>query len=106
MTEFQPAILVLMSGQEVGAIEVFGQAIVTIFRNAQGLRQASGTFRSSDERLGSLHESVSRTYEYRGVAYEGSKQGEIAVAVSIKQHKDDLYEIEGDAEPIILNWPE
>lgn len=49
---------------------------------------------------------MSRTCEYRGVAYEGSKQGEVAVAVSIKQHKDDLYEIKAEAKSIILNLPE
>lgn len=104
MSEYKPAVLIPMCGQESSATEIIGQAIVTIFRDAQGVPHVSGTFKSTDKRLYSSEQASRTLYEYRGVVYEGSKQGEIAITVSLTHHIGDLHEMEAGAEPVVVRW--
>ena len=81
-----------------------GQAIMTIFRDHHGAAQVAGTFKSGDERLQDLTDGAEWLFEYEGVAFEGDRGCVIRALVSVLHGKDELHEVEANAEPIIVRW--
>lgn len=102
MSSYQPALLVEMIDGEPTSSEIEGEAIILISRNDHGGLEASGTFKSTDERLQNPERIQNMPFQYEGLAFEGNKPYEIRAVVFVKDSGGDLYEIEASTEPVIV----
>ncbi len=84
MSSYQPAVLIGMVENEPAGDEIEGEAVILISRNERGGMEASGTFRSTDERLQDSKRLPKLLFQYEGVAFEGDKRYEIRAVVFVK----------------------
>lgn len=103
MSSYQPAILIEIVDDEPVADEIEGEALILISRNDRGGMEASGTFKSKDERLRNLSRLSSMVFQYEGVAFEeGNKRHEIRALMFIKSSDGELFELEASTEPVVV----
>lgn len=102
MSSYQPAVLIGMVENEPAGDEIEGEAVILISRNERGGMEASGTFRSADERLQDSKRLPKLLFQYEGVAFEGDKHYEIRAVVFVKGSQGGLYELEASTEPVIV----
>lgn len=102
MSSYQPAVLIEMVENEPAGDEIEGKAVILISRNERGGMEASGTFRSADERLQDSKRLPKLLFQYEGVAFEGDKHYEIRAVVFVKGSQGELYELEASTEPVIV----
>lgn len=102
MSSYQPAILVKMVENEPTSDEIKGEALILISRDEHGGMVASGTFKSTSERLCSLASDA--LFLYEGLAFEeGNKRHEIRAVMFVQGNQDDLYELEAYTKPVIVH---
>jgi hypothetical protein len=102
MSSYQPALLVVMVENEPAGDEIEGEAVVLISRNERGGMEASGTFRSTDERLHDPERLPKLLFQYEGAAFEGDRRYEIRALMVVKRSQGELYELEASTEPVIV----
>lgn len=102
MSNYQPAILIGMVENEPSGDEIKGEAVVLISRNERGGMEASGTFRSTDERLRDPERLPKLLFHYEGPAFEGNRRYEIRTTMVVKSHQEELYELEANMEPVVV----
>lgn len=106
MSSYQPAILIGMVGNEPSGGEIEGEAVVLISRNERGVMEASGTVRSTDERLRYPERLPKLLFQYEGPAFEGNRRYEIRTTMVVKSHQEELYELEASMEPVVVQRPD
>ena len=102
MSNYQPAILIVMVENEPSGDEIKGEAVVLISRNERGGMEASGTFRSTDEQLLDPERLPKLLFHYEGPAFEGNRRYEIRTTMVVKSHQEELYELEANMEPVVV----
>jgi hypothetical protein len=102
MSSYQPALLVRIVENEPAGDEIEGEAVILISRNERGGMEASGTFRSTDERLHDPERLPKLLFQYEGPAFEGSRRYEIRALMAVKSSHGELYELETSTEPVIV----
>lgn len=101
MSSYQPATLVKMVENEPTSDEIEGEALIFISRDEHGGMVASGTFKSTSERLRSVGSGT--LFLYEGLAFEeGNKRHEIRAVMFVQGGQHDLYELEAYTEPVIV----
>ncbi len=103
ISSYQPAILIEMVENEPKSDKIEGEALSLISIDERGGMVASGTFKSSDERLRDLENLSGKLFQYKGLAFEeGSRRREIRAVMFIKGSDGDLFELESNTEPVIV----